>query len=252
MVRYFGVLSSHASRRREVVPSPPPPRDGQQLTLLEPGDDAAKPTRKPWAWLLRHVFQVDMDTCPSCGGRMHFVEAATTKEAIAELLARQGLGPRPPPRAPPPPHRPGSWRSSSRRRREPGSVGPRCWTPRASSLERRSMRRYARAFEMSSVETRVESPLAIGVPQRRRGAGVQAAFTRWGPTRGADGARIRRWLFLSAPVAGPVSIGERKDVQGRHGTAVCSVEQPHWASGGQGHEPAGQRTVGYTAEVGIP
>jgi len=109
LVRYFGVLSSHASRRREVVPTPPlpGPGEGRQLQLFEhaeyEGDDEPKPPRKPWAWLLRHVFQVDVTTCPSCGGRMRFVEAATTRDAIAELLARQGLGPRPPPRAPTPP-----------------------------------------------------------------------------------------------------------------------------------------------------
>ena len=56
MLRYFGVLSSHSSRRALVVPKPPvdasadqpPPARGDQLELLGEKDDA--PTgRKRWA-----------------------------------------------------------------------------------------------------------------------------------------------------------------------------------------------------------
>src|SRR5262249_52903988 len=56
MLRYFGLVSSHAALRGEVVPKPaaapiqsrPLPAQGEQLSLLV-GDDAAKPaTRKPW------------------------------------------------------------------------------------------------------------------------------------------------------------------------------------------------------------
>jgi hypothetical protein len=115
LVRYFGVLASHASKRREVVPEPPddpsayapPPARGDQLELDldDQGDatdatDATRPTRKRWAWLLAHVFAADLDTCPRCEGPMRWVQAATTREAACELLARLGLGPRPPPAQP--------------------------------------------------------------------------------------------------------------------------------------------------------
>jgi hypothetical protein len=103
MLRYFGVLSSHASRRREVVPSAPAPTaDGKQLALFRKEaslDDDDLPRRKPWAWLLRHVFQVDVSTCSACGGRMRLIETATSPEAVARLMAKHGLGPRPPPPA---------------------------------------------------------------------------------------------------------------------------------------------------------
>jgi hypothetical protein len=102
MVRYFGVLSSHASRRREVVPSANTETAtgcGQQLTLF--GKDGPEqddpPRRRPWAWLLRHVFQVDVSTCPACGRTMRLLETATSPETVARLLAKHGLGPRPPP-----------------------------------------------------------------------------------------------------------------------------------------------------------
>ena len=59
MLRYFGVLSSHSSRRSLVVPKPPvdaachkpPPAQGDQLELLGEKDDAPV-GRKRWAWLL--------------------------------------------------------------------------------------------------------------------------------------------------------------------------------------------------------
>jgi hypothetical protein len=59
---------------------------------------APEPCRKPWAWLLRHVFEIDVTTCRRCGGPTRWLEAATTPAAIARLLAKHGLGPRPPPR----------------------------------------------------------------------------------------------------------------------------------------------------------
>jgi hypothetical protein len=98
MIRYFGVLSSHASRRREVVPAPKPSAgSARQLDLFDQDCGRKSPARNPWAWLLRHVFQVDVSTCPTCGGRMRLLETATRSEAIARLLAKHGLGPRPPP-----------------------------------------------------------------------------------------------------------------------------------------------------------
>lgn len=108
-VRYFGVLSSHSLLRGEIVPQPPDiepaPTAGDQLPLGFEEDEAAgageKP-RKPWSWLLRHIFQVDMDRCQRCGGKMRWVEAATTPEAVNRLLADHGLGPRAPPEPLPP------------------------------------------------------------------------------------------------------------------------------------------------------
>ena len=79
--RYFGVLSRHSSRRRLVVPAPPPdatahkppPARGDQLELLGETDDAPAP-RAPWespkgdkrrAWLLAHVLTTRRCACPS-------------------------------------------------------------------------------------------------------------------------------------------------------------------------------------------
>jgi hypothetical protein len=114
-LRYFGVLSSHAKLRAEVVPCPDAAdadcatgnaAQGGQLELVfsegpdaeERDDDDARPSRKPWAWLLRHVFQADLEHCPRCNGAMRWVHAATAPKDIARLLAEHGLGARAPPR----------------------------------------------------------------------------------------------------------------------------------------------------------
>lgn len=108
LLRYFGVLSGHSALRSEVVPEPegdplqrrPPPAAGDQLELLQ-SDDWRPSAPKRWAWLLKHVFSVDLDSCPRCAGPMRWIEAATKPEAIARLLAKHGLAPRAPPTRPP-------------------------------------------------------------------------------------------------------------------------------------------------------
>jgi hypothetical protein len=111
LLRYFGVISSHSRLRREVVPHPPsdpsatapPPAPGDQVELALDADHDEPAPRKRWAWLLRHVFKADLDTCPRCGGGMRWAEAAASKDEARDLLARLGLGPRPPPAPKPPP-----------------------------------------------------------------------------------------------------------------------------------------------------
>jgi len=103
MVRYHGVLSSHAKARSEVIPHlavATSPARVVQLELFggnESSDHDYEPRRKPWAWLLRHVFGADLQSCPHCQGPMRWLEAASTPDAGARLLAKHGLGPRPPP-----------------------------------------------------------------------------------------------------------------------------------------------------------
>jgi hypothetical protein len=90
-----------------VVPHPPadpnatapPPAPGDQLELeLDVVADADEPAlRKRWAWLLRHVFKADLDTCPRCGGAMRWLDAAGNRDEARDLLARLGLAARAPP-----------------------------------------------------------------------------------------------------------------------------------------------------------
>lgn len=112
LLRYFGVLSSHSKHRAAIVPATthdeaahaPPPAEGDQLELMFE-DETPVRGRRRWAWLLRHVFAADLDTCPQCGGPMRWLDVATTAKDIARVLAEEGLGPRPPPASLSPPPR---------------------------------------------------------------------------------------------------------------------------------------------------
>ena len=119
MVRYHGVLAPASALREEVVPqrpkaqaSPLPGEDpddvvltrhhlpGQQHLFADEEKVVRRSRRRPWAWLLRHVFQLDVTLCPQCGGRLRWLETATSTKAISRLLAAHGLGPEPPPPLP--------------------------------------------------------------------------------------------------------------------------------------------------------
>lgn len=112
MVRYHGVLSSHSSLRKKVVPVPPAavanPLHDEDIQLgleFEPpasgldshdssggaGEEGAS-KRRPWSWLLRYVWEVDVSTCVRCGGPLKWVEVATEPEAIARVLREVGQG----------------------------------------------------------------------------------------------------------------------------------------------------------------
>jgi hypothetical protein len=114
VVRYHGVLSSHAKVRAEVVPHAPD-RAPKQLPLFE--SDASilppEPRRRPWAWLLRHAFEVDVTTCPRCGRVTRWLEAATTRTPSPGCSPSTGSAPVLRRRAAP---RPVSSASCSRRR----------------------------------------------------------------------------------------------------------------------------------------
>ena len=105
MIRFHGVVSPHSSLCSRVVPEPPRESGVKsrevQLSLFD--EESAEPTRRPWAWLLRHVFAIDITSCPQCSAEMRWVEVETTPEAIARLLAKHGLAERPPPHEKPSP-----------------------------------------------------------------------------------------------------------------------------------------------------
>jgi len=115
LTRFHGVFAPAAKLRCEIVPSPAhdPELDApEQLSLFEPtGHWPAPPAqvqppraagRHPWPWLLKRVFAIDITVCARCQGRVRIVDIALTKDAIARVLARHGLGPQPPPLPPRP------------------------------------------------------------------------------------------------------------------------------------------------------
>ena len=106
LTRYSGVLAPHYKYRRDIVPKPIP-----QLTL-EHGDpeegeeDPPSKQRIHWARLLKRVFGVDVETCPSCQGRVRIIAAIEDPPVIKKILEHLGLPTSPqrihPARGPPP------------------------------------------------------------------------------------------------------------------------------------------------------
>jgi Putative transposase len=96
LIRYHGVLAPHAKHRDKIVPTP-------QIT--DSASSASYKHRLSFAALLARVFQIQIETCPNCGGRMRIVAALTEPSSIRRYLEGVGLSadiPNPTPaRAPP-------------------------------------------------------------------------------------------------------------------------------------------------------
>ena len=125
LTRYAGVLASNAALRAEVVPGHAKKVEGSDVTndtaqgelfgedraqLIEEKCAEKKPTRPPWAWLLKRVFAVEVLVCVHCAGKLRLVEIATEPAAIKRIIRdeRQRRGEpvsemetRAPPRGPP-------------------------------------------------------------------------------------------------------------------------------------------------------
>jgi len=108
LLRYHGVLAGHSRLRARVVPAgaraqvapAAAPADSPvpvQLGLFERDPARVRPSRHPWAWLLKRVFAVDVTQCGRCGGRMRVLEIAADERAARRVLGQLGLGPRAPP-----------------------------------------------------------------------------------------------------------------------------------------------------------
>ena len=99
LIRFHGVLAPNAKLRKAVVPI------SIESTPAHAGDCAHTPAcyakgRMRWAQLLKRVFDIDIEHCPHCGGRLKLIAAIEEPAAIARILTHLGLTAQPPPRAP--------------------------------------------------------------------------------------------------------------------------------------------------------
>ena len=53
-----------------------------------------------WACLLKRVFNIDLEYCPNCGGRLQIIAAIVEPAVIAKILRDLHLPARAPPRSP--------------------------------------------------------------------------------------------------------------------------------------------------------
>ena len=98
LIRFHGVLAPHARLRAQIVSSLP-------LSVPEscahhaPAAHAEASARMSWACLLKRVFDIDIERCPRCGGRLKIIAAIVDPQVIVQILTHLGLPARAPPRS---------------------------------------------------------------------------------------------------------------------------------------------------------
>jgi len=100
LIRFHGVLAPNAKLRPEIIPSKPATVNDTPDAL----DDTAhrsSSARMSWAKLLKRVFDIDVERCPHCGGKLKIIAAILQPAVIAKILAHLGLPTKAPPRSPP-------------------------------------------------------------------------------------------------------------------------------------------------------
>jgi hypothetical protein len=87
-VRYHGILAPAAKLRRDVVPKPPP--DLQLVFPIQNIFPRKTEYRVPWATLLKKVYDVDGQCCPSCGATMRPIGAVVHPDEAQRTLRAMG------------------------------------------------------------------------------------------------------------------------------------------------------------------
>ena len=90
LIRFHGVLAPNAKLRSAVVPAPV-----QSATVGE-GDCThahahSAPVRMSWARLLKRVYDIDIEHCPACGGKLKIIAVPST-EPVLSLSKDSGQG----------------------------------------------------------------------------------------------------------------------------------------------------------------
>ncbi len=90
LTRFHGVFAPHSKHRSLVVPKPPNPQE-EKTKNLEPNKRAMT-----WAQRLKRVFNIDIEQCPECGGKVKIIACIEDPKVIAEILDHLGLDSVPP------------------------------------------------------------------------------------------------------------------------------------------------------------
>jgi hypothetical protein len=99
---FGGVLGAASKWRALVVPPPPVAQAAsgsakqEQLPLLQASPPSGRrllsyrSAYRPWAELLRRTFAIDVEQCPSCGGRMKLRALVTAPGSVERFLRHLG------------------------------------------------------------------------------------------------------------------------------------------------------------------
>jgi len=97
LIRFHGVLALHAKLRAQIDPSAP--LYANQACDHHAQTSPASPARMSWACLLKRVFDIDVEHCANCGGRLKII-AAIVDPAVITKPSPICTCPRAPPRSP--------------------------------------------------------------------------------------------------------------------------------------------------------
>lgn len=94
LTRFHGVLAPHYKYRHLVVPA----KKAASLPISNENNknDLVKKKRVTWARLLKRVFDVDVEACGVCGGKVKIIAAIKEVEVIRKILDHIGLPSVPP------------------------------------------------------------------------------------------------------------------------------------------------------------
>ena len=99
LIRFHGVLAPHANLRAQIVPSEPL-NAHQACDHHAQTPPASAPQRMSWGCLLKRVFDLDVERCTNCGGRLKIIAAMVDPVVITKILTHLHLPARAPPRSP--------------------------------------------------------------------------------------------------------------------------------------------------------
>ena len=78
--------------RSQIVPAPP---ERATETSSEEAHAQGAPARMSWAWLLKRVFDIDIEHCPNCGGALKIIAAIEDPPVIVKSSAIWACRPAP-------------------------------------------------------------------------------------------------------------------------------------------------------------
>ncbi len=101
LIGFHGELAPNAKMRALAVPQ----ASDEGVEAAQPAEGETNcahhsPVRLSWARLLKRVFELDLEHCPKCGGKLKIIAAILEQPVIEKILTHLGLQARAPPRAP--------------------------------------------------------------------------------------------------------------------------------------------------------
>ena len=86
LAHYAGVLGSASKLRALVVPPAPPKAETDATHCHREHPPTHRSRYRPWAELLKRTFQIDVEICPNCGGRLKLRALVIEAHNIERLL----------------------------------------------------------------------------------------------------------------------------------------------------------------------